>query len=296
MIAARIGAHVVRHQRRILADRLAQQRSIHRQQQAHERLERSACRHQPEEPAFFHHQRDAAAVRLEQLARGPGHLLHQALEVGAGEQRSGQVPQPLQLAVPAIGLRQGALERLLLRFGQLSDVTKGDQREQCGDRGQQQPDLVVLAEQPEAEPGDDDRDADDGAGVGQPPPPALRSGPRAGGRSRGRGRSGVFLGDDLVELGLAGSEHAAEIGTAEAALPAAPGLPDDIGQTPAVLAGGAEQLREWSGLADTAGDQHRAPSGQQSLRTSESLRGSNATEAIRSRDPRDCFGGCTASQ
>ena len=55
-----------------------------------------------------------------------------------------------------------------------------------------------------------------------------------------------------MELGLAGSEHAAQVGTAQAALPSAAGLADEIGQAPAVLAGGAEQLREWSRLADAA--------------------------------------------
>ena len=102
-----------------------------------------------------------------------GHFLDQAVELGAGEQGAGQVAEPLQLPVPPVCLVQRPPKRVLLGLRQLPNVAERDQRHQGCHRGEQQAEGVVLAEQPEAEPGDDDRDAGDGAGIGQPPPVAL---------------------------------------------------------------------------------------------------------------------------
>jgi hypothetical protein len=89
------------------------------------------------------------------------------------------VTQPLQLAIPPVGLRQGAPERLLLRLGQLLQVAEGDQGEQGGDGGEQQTNGVVLSKEPQPQPRDDDRDADDRSGVRQPPPAVLEAGGQA---------------------------------------------------------------------------------------------------------------------
>ena len=119
--------------------------------------------------------------------RAPSDLLHQALEIGAGQQGAGQMTQPLQLPVAPVGLLQRTLQRLLLGFGQLLQVAEGDQRQKGGDGGEQQPDSVVLAEEPEPQPGDDDGDADDGAGVGQTAPATLQLGGDPAGRGEASG-------------------------------------------------------------------------------------------------------------
>ena len=76
----------------------------------------------------------------------------QAVQVGTGEQGTGQVAEPLQLAVPPVRLLQRLSKRVLLSLRQLPHVTEGHQGHQGRHRGEQQADGVVLADQPEAEP------------------------------------------------------------------------------------------------------------------------------------------------
>ncbi len=65
-----------------------------------ERLERTTGGHEPEEPSLLDHQRDGAAVGLEQIAcRRLGDLLHQAVEIGAGQQGA----RPDDAAAPTPG-------------------------------------------------------------------------------------------------------------------------------------------------------------------------------------------------
>ena len=66
-------------------------------------------------------------------------------------------------------------------------------------------------------------------------------------------RPGLFP-DHLVEVGGPGAEHLPEVGAAEPALVAAAGLPHDVLERPAALAGERGQRGEGHALADAAGD------------------------------------------
>ncbi len=80
-----------------------------------------------QEAPLLHHQGYGTALGLEQVGRRLGHLLDQAVNIGAGQQRARQVAEALQLAIAAIGPGQGGAERLLLRLGQLAHMAKGHQ-------------------------------------------------------------------------------------------------------------------------------------------------------------------------
>ena len=73
-------------------------------------------------------------------------------------------------------------------------------------------------------------------------------------------RPGLFP-DHLVEVGGPGAEHLPEVGAAEPALVAAAGLPHDVLERPAALAGERGQRGEGHALADAAGDADGGHSG-----------------------------------
>ena len=138
LVAARIGVHVIRHEWRVVTDGPAQERLVGRNQESDGGLQRSTGGDDPEEPPLLDHQGDRAAVGLEQLGRRLRHLLHQTVQIGTGQQRSGQMAEPLQLPVPPVGLLQRPPERVLLSLRQLPHVAEGHQGQEGGHRGQQE--------------------------------------------------------------------------------------------------------------------------------------------------------------
>ena len=67
-----------------------------------------------EEATLLDHQRYHAALRLQQIGGRLRHFVGQAFKVVPGEQGAGQMAEPLELAVPLVGMAQGVLERNLL--------------------------------------------------------------------------------------------------------------------------------------------------------------------------------------
>ena len=193
-VAPGIGVHIIRDQRGVLGDSPSDQRLIHRNEQPHGRLERTRGRHQPEESALLDDQGHPAAFGLEQIGRRLSDLLDQAVQVRSGQQRSGQMAQPLQLSISAIGLGQRGPQAFLLNFRKLPEMAEGDEGQEGGHRGEQQPHRIVPPDQPQAQPRDDDRDARDGAGIRPAPPSPLdASGDPAGEGNRCGGQLSFSL-------------------------------------------------------------------------------------------------------
>jgi hypothetical protein len=141
----------------------AEQGAFHGDERAHRGRERPRHRGHPQEPAFLHHQRDAGALRLQQLSRRVGDLLEQAAQLAAGEQRGRHPAQPLELPIAGGRGRERVPKGRVLRPGPQvagSHRTEGDAGRQ---QSEQDAEPVSLEGVVHADPADDDRHAADQA-------------------------------------------------------------------------------------------------------------------------------------
>ena len=99
LVAARIGVHVVGDERRAVVTTAPSSEPSTGTRRPLVTGERAGRRGHPEEAALLDHQRDAAALRLEQVRPRRRRPPAADGELAAGEQRRGDVAEPLQLAV-----------------------------------------------------------------------------------------------------------------------------------------------------------------------------------------------------
>ena len=224
-----------------------QERAVHRQQRAAapapaRRRAAAMRRKRPSSTTSV----TPAALGLEQIGGRLGDLPDQACQIGSGEQGGRQMTEALELPV-----RWAAASR---RAPELSAA--------CSRR---------VAVPPPEQPAPRARSSSGRAASAEPGLPARRRHRRAIRRSDARARqlpgrrerpadSAGVLRKQLVEHGLAGGEHAAQIGAAEAAAGAAAGFPDEVApeSSPAPGPGEGGSANGWRRQMHIGDDARRA--------------------------------------